>query len=145
MNGHNAALESRRTKRRRRNAVAAVEFALIAPVMMIFTFGLVEIGRFMMVKSQAVQATREGARMAIRPNADSGEVVTKVDQTLQLLAINGAGIELEPSDLAAAAPGSFVTVRVRINPSTVSWIPGFLDAAMSDIVSETTMRRESTE
>jgi len=117
---------------------------VIAPLMMLFTYGLVEIGNFMMVKSQAVQATREGARLAVCPTAQSTAVIAKVEQSLQLLAITDADIELIPIALTSAAPGDLVTVRVRINPSSIAWIPGFLDDAMPDIVVETVMRRETT-
>ncbi len=133
-----------RAKYLARRGVAAVEFAMIAPVMMVFTFGMVEVGRYMMVKSQAIQATREGARLAVLPNASSSAVTSKVQESLQLLAINNATIELIPSTLSTAAPGSYVTVRVRIDPTTVSWVPGFLDPYIPDFVAETVMRREST-
>ena len=130
---------------RNRSAVAAVEFAVIAPIMMLFTFGLIEMGRFMMVKNQAVQATREGARFAVRPSADSDAVIAVVNASLRSLAINNATIELEPEILTNAEPGSFVTVRVRIDPDEVSWVPDFMDGTIPDMVVETIMRRESTE
>jgi len=98
----------------------------------------------MMVKSQAVQATREGARLAVVPTASSDSVINKVNETLQILSIYGATIELEPGALSAAAPGSFVKVRVRIDPKSITWVPGFLDANMPDIVVETVMRREAS-
>jgi len=75
------------TRRKKRRGTAVVEFAVIAPLMMLFTFGLVETGRLLMVKSQAVQATREGARLAVVPTADSASVIAKVDETLQILFI----------------------------------------------------------
>lgn len=127
-----------------RLGAAAVEFAIIAPLMMTFTFGLVEVGRLTMVKSQAIQATREGARLAVLPNAQSSQVIDKVNNALGVLSINSAVVELEPSILATATPGSYVTVRVRIDPTSVSWIPGFLDPYVPDVVAETVMRREAT-
>jgi len=132
------------TRRKKRRGTAVVEFAVIAPLMMLFTFGLVETGRLLMVKSQAVQATREGARLAVVPTADSASVIAKVDETLQILSIHNATIELEPVTLSTAPPGSFVTVRVRIDPTSITWVPGFLDTVIPDIVVETVMRREAT-
>ncbi len=127
-----------------RRAAAAVEFALIAPLMMAFTFGLVEVGHLMMIKSQAIQATREGARLAVLPNAQSVQVVNRVKESLELLAVTNANVQLEPAVLTTAVPGSLVTVRVVIDPASVSWVPGFLSNAVPDLVAETTMRREAT-
>jgi hypothetical protein len=99
----------------------------------------------MMVKNQAVQATREGARFAVRPSAESDDVIAIVNTSLRSMAINQATIELEPQILTNAVPGSFVTVRVRIDPNDVSWVPDFMEDSIPDMVVETVMRRESTE
>ena len=71
-----------RTAAKRRGA-SAVEFAMIAPVMIGFTFGLVELGRITLVKQTATHASREGARVAVRPTATTEEV---------LEVLNSAGI-----------------------------------------------------
>ncbi len=135
----------RRSHAEKRLGAAAVEFAVIAPVMMLFTFGLVEIGRLMLVKQTAIHATREGVRVAIRPMADNADILQRVNEELALLGINGATIELEPSSVELAEPGSAVTVRVRINLNSISAVPGLFDYAVTDIVAESSMRRESTE
>ena len=62
-----------------RRAASAVEFALIAPLMISFTFGLIEFGRLMLVKQTATHATREGARVAVRPSAETIDVLERVD------------------------------------------------------------------
>ena len=131
-------------KPKSRLGASAVEFALIAPLMITFTFGLVELGRLMLVKQTATHATREGARIAVRPTADSDEVIDRVNQELALLSIQGATIEVEPELVEEADPGSEVTVRVRVGIDSVSWIPGFFDFTATEIVAESSMRREST-
>ena len=133
-----------RNRKRRRLGVAAVEFAVIAPLMMLFTFGLVEIGRFMLVKEAATHATREGARIAVRPSADIDEVVQRVNEELAIMSINDATITIDPPDLDAAEPGSFVTVSVAIAPESISWVPGVINIEAAAIVAESKMRREST-
>ena len=130
-------------KRHRRGA-AAVEFAVIAPLMILFTFGMIEMGRMMMVKNAATQATREGARAAILPGATDSDVIAEVNRELRLMSIPSATVETEPSLVATAPPGSDITVRVRIDPDTVSWMPGFFTFAIPEIVAESVMRREST-
>ncbi|TWU34366.1 TadE/TadG family type IV pilus assembly protein [Novipirellula artificiosorum] len=131
-------------RRRKCRGTSAVEFALIAPLMIAFTFGIVEIGRLSLVKQSATHATREGARVAIRPTATGGDVIEAVQKELAILAIDGAAIEVEPALVEEAAPGSLITVRVRIGIASVSWVPGFLDFGTTDLVAESSMRREST-
>ncbi len=136
---------SKRTKNKlHRSGVAAVEFAVIAPLMLLFTFGLIEMGRFMLVKEAATHATREGARVAVRPFATSDEVLQRVNEELAIMSINDATVVINPSDLASAEPGSFVTVTVNIMPDSISWVPGIIDIGGAAITAESKMRREST-
>ena len=137
-------IRRRHRKPASRLGASAVEFALIAPLMILFTFGLVELGRLMLVKQTATHATREGARIAVRPLADSNDVIDRVNEELALLAIENATIETVPATLEDAEPGSQVTVRVRVDIASVSWIPGFFDFNATEIVAESSMRREST-
>lgn len=130
--------------RRRRTGAAAVEFALIAPLMILFTFGLIELGRLMLVKESATQATRQGARLAIRPNAETNDVVQRVKDELALMSVDQATIDIDPANLSMATPGTYVTVKVSIPTESVSWIPGFFDFQAPNIVAESVMRREST-
>lgn len=128
-----------------RRGSSAVEFAMIAPLMILFTFGLVEIGRLMLVKQTLTHATREGARVAVRPNADIADVTQRIRDELQILAIENPVIETEPASLESAEPGAAVTVRVSVGINSVSWIPEYFNFAVDEIVAETCMRREYTQ
>ncbi len=141
------------TRRSNRNAkrnskqrvgAAAVEFAVVAPVMIALTFGLIEMGRMMMVKNAATQACREGARLAVTPTANSESVEDVVRQELELYDISASNVIITPSVLGSAQPGDTVSVKVQINVDANSWIPGFISLAIDSIESETQMRREST-
>lgn len=135
----------RRRSRRNRRGAAAVEFALIAPLMLLFTFGMIETCRMILVKSAAVQATREGARMAVLPSANPEAVRQRVMDELNLMSIDSATIELEPEIFSSAEPGSNITVRVRIAPEEVSWLPSILTLTIPEISATSVMRRESTD
>lgn len=138
-------LLNHRWSSKQRRGAAAVEFAMIAPLMILLTFGLVELGRMMLVKQTAIHATREGARIAVRPTAENEEIFARVNEELALLGINGATVEMVPASIEMADPGSPVTLRVRIDLGSVSVVPGFFDFAVTEIVAESSMRRESTE
>ncbi len=127
-----------------RRGASAVEFAMIAPVMIGFTFGLIELGRITLVKQTATHATREGARIAVRPTAEATDVKDRVNEELALWDLEGATVEIEPSDFEEAAPGTQVTVRVKINLASISWIPNYFSFDTVDLTAESSMRREST-
>ena len=135
----------KRQRKRNRQGAATVEFALIAPLMILFTFGTIEIGRLLMVKNAATQATREGARAATLPTATDENILARVQTELDLLSISGATIETVPAAISSAAPGETILVRVRIDPDEVSWAPSFFPFEIPEIVAESSMRRESTE
>src|SRR5690606_32800631 len=56
---------SYRLFRRNRRGASAVEFALVAPIFVLFVFGMVEYGRMVMVQQVLTNASREGARRAV--------------------------------------------------------------------------------
>jgi len=128
----------------RRRGVAAVEFALIAPVMFLIAFGMIEIGSVMMIKNALTQASRIGARAGTLPMSTSEGIYAKVREELQLMNLEHAAITIHPEVLALIPPGGNVTVRVSVDPSTVGWVPQFLKLPINSVVAETTMRREST-
>ncbi|TWU26654.1 TadE-like protein [Novipirellula galeiformis] len=134
----------RRKKKATRLAASAVEFALVAPLMIAFTFGLVELGRMMLVKQTATHATREGARIAVRPTATTSEVVDRVNDELALMGIQNATVVTVPASIQTSTPSGIVTVRVAIDISSITWVPGFLNLDATQIVAESSMRREST-
>lgn len=134
-----------RVQKKKRRGAAAVEFALIVPVMLTFTFGLIEISRISLFKESMVQATREGARLGIKPSATTEEVITRVSQELGIMGIDGATVTIEPSSLSQAGPGESVRVNVSVPVNQASWVGGYFSFGGTDIVAETVMRRESTD
>ena len=46
-------------------AASAAEFALVVPLLLLFIFGIIDVGRFMWEVNQAEKATQVGARMAV--------------------------------------------------------------------------------
>lgn len=53
---------------KRCDAAAGVEFALVLPVLILFLFGTIDVGRYMWSINQLEKATQMGARMAVVTN-----------------------------------------------------------------------------
>lgn len=115
-------MPSRRGRPKRR-AIAAVEFAVVAPLVFLLLFGMIEFGRMLMVQQILTNASREGARRAIIESSTASEVATVVAEYLQNNSISGATSSVEPSDLTSVGAGDPVTVSVSVQYDQVSWLP----------------------
>ncbi len=122
---------------------AAVEFALVAPLLVVLTFGMIEISRMVMVKQLLINASREGARLAVLPTANEQQVMTQVQGDLASAMISGATISISPESLTSAPAGTPVTVSIAVSSTNVSWLPKPLFVISQNISAATTMRRES--
>ena len=126
-----------------RHGAAAVEFAFIAPLMIFLTFGLIELGRLSMLRDSAIHATREGARVAIKPSATTSEISSRVEEELGLMGISGGSSTVDfTSDGSTGV--ELVTVNVYIPIAENSWLPNTLAMGHTNIEGSTTMRRESS-
>lgn len=75
----------RRTRRTDRGA-AAVEFALLLPVLLLILAGIVDFGRAMFTQISVTNAAREGARAAIGGSATAGDIATRAQASAPSLA-----------------------------------------------------------
>ena len=137
---------SRRRARRRKyceKGAAVVEFALVAPLLMLLTMGMMEVGRLVMVKQLLVNASREGARLAVLPGSSAAEVCSQVESELAASSVHGVIVSVAPATLGTAPAGTPVTVTVDVEASKVSWIPNPAFSIQSTLTGSTTMRKES--
>lgn len=151
------------------NGVSAVEFALIAPLLFVLTFGIIEFGILLFDKAVVTNASREGARAAIvytdvinedgthtYSPADYEAISAVVARYTDAYLINLGGISIPtvdpliytgPSGTGAPESGGDVTVRVtyRYNflvfPDLTELIGGTFNGTI-DLVGTTVMRME---
>lgn len=71
-------------QRRQRSGAAAVEFAVVVPVVIVILMAIFEYGRFMFTYTTATNAAREGARYAAVHTSDktTAEVITQIDNRM---------------------------------------------------------------
>jgi Flp pilus assembly protein TadG len=127
--------------------VAAVEFAIVAPVFILMILGMIEIGRAVMVQQIITNASREGARVAVLPGSTASEVTTRVESILTSSGINGAtvailneaGQSMNPED---AGFGDVIDVTVSVPFNQVSWLPASRYLAGKNLTASTIMRGE---
>jgi Flp pilus assembly protein TadG len=137
-----------------RRGVAAVEFALVAPLFFMFVFGIIEYGRMVMVQQVMTNAAREGARIAIVPGTATATVQSQVATYLTNGAVissasvlnSGTGkpsMTVSPDPPSGAASGSLVTVTVTVPFTSVSWLPTPIYLGATTMTATCTMRTEN--
>src|SRR6266446_4936662 len=93
-----------------RRGVAAVEFALVAPVFFVLVFGMIEYGRVVMVQQVLTNAVREGARNGVVNGSTTSGVTSAVNNYLTSAGIHTATVTVSPSPPSSAVYGASVTV-----------------------------------
>jgi Flp pilus assembly protein TadG len=117
-----------KTKHKPRRAVAVVEFAVIAPILVFLVLGMIELARGMMVKEILTDAARRGCRTAILPSGTTSGVTTDVTTVLSnnsistanlttTLLVNGAA-----TDISKSPSGAKISLKVSVPVSDVAWI-----------------------
>jgi Flp pilus assembly protein TadG len=104
-----------RVNRGRRGSVS-VEMALLLPLVMLLTTGLVEYGWMFLKVQQINSAARNGARLASLPDAVNAVVLDAVAGELHRNGLGGSGytVTLAPSDVSAPMSGEPVSVTVTV-------------------------------
>jgi Flp pilus assembly protein TadG len=125
-----------------RGGVAAVEFAIVAPLLMMVVFGIIEFGRMIMVQQILTNASREGARRAIIEDATHTEVQALVSTYLTNASVSSADVTVQPVDLSNVGFGDPVTVTVAVPFDDVSWAGAAWFLGGSMLQAETIMQGE---
>jgi Flp pilus assembly protein TadG len=103
-----------RNNRDRCRGAALVEMAIVVPVLLILTLGLIEYGWAFLRASQINMAARHGVRTAVRPAATDTDVTNAVAWMMQQAGLQNSGYTMTHSDLNVAT-GQPVTVQIDVN------------------------------
>ena len=118
---------------RPRRAAAALEFAIVAPLLLLIFTGMMEFSRAMTVLAILANAARTGARAAAITPGTYSDVRTMVEAVLTpaglsgtetiVVEVNGVAVADDATFAATATPGSAIAVRVSIPYDRISWLP----------------------
>ena len=105
-----------------RRGTAAVEFAIIAPLLFLLLAGVIEFGQAFRIEHLLANAARRGARTAITDDAATSQVLQKVKtQCVQTMGVNETDVTVELAingmtgvALSQAEEGDEISLTVRV-------------------------------
>ena len=140
------AVGPRPTGRRPRPGAAAVEFAVVLPVLLVFLLGMVEIGRAIMVSQVLSHAARSGARLGVLDTSTTAAVRSDVERRLADAGVKGATVSVlvggSAGEVKGATTGTEVAVRITVPYADVSWLSGSRHLAGKSLSGRCAMRHE---
>jgi Flp pilus assembly protein TadG len=132
---------SRKINELRRGATA-VEFAITAPVFLVFLLAAFEFGWLNVVRHTADNAAYEAARTAVVPGATAAEAKAKADKLLKIVGTRSATVTITPNPLTVNSDSVTVKIEVPMDKNGLI-VPRF--TKKSTIVASSTLRTERSE
>lgn len=123
--------------RTRDRGAAAVEFALIVPVLVLLAFGIAELGRAFHLQSMLSGAAREGVRVMALQNSPSA-ARDRVRSYASTVTLTDSQIAVTPTSCPAGATTTGTTATVTVTYPTDLFFGSF--NAKLDVVGKASMR-----
>lgn len=111
---------------RSRRAVAVSELAITLPILVLIVLGTIEVCSMIFLQQGLRISAYEGARVALVPGSDSGNVQAACQQVLDDRRISFGSISVQPSNFDQQPYGSIVQVTVTAPCSDNSLFAPFL-------------------
>lgn len=122
-----------RQPKRNRRGVAAAEFAVCLPVIVLLVLAMIESCTMIFLKQSVTIAAYEGARIAVSENARAGDVQRASQQVIDDRGVQNATITITPNNFQNLSIGEYIEVSVSAPANDNSVIPGnfFLGKTLS--------------
>ena len=125
-----------------RAGAVAVEFAITAPIFLVFLLAAFEFGWLNVMRHTADNAAYEAARTAIVPGATSAEALAKANSLLNVVGARGATVNITPTTITNST--AEITVAVDLPMSSNGLIvPRFTGKTVLHSVSTLRTERSS--
>lgn len=96
-----------------RRGVVLIEAALVFPILLLLTFGLIEYGWLFLRMESLSNAARRGARVAVTPDATNSDVLSAIGNMMTDSGLGDSGYTVTVSSLVVD-PGETVTVHIVV-------------------------------
>lgn len=123
----------------RRSGAAAVEMAMVLPILILFFFAQVELVRLNNIRNSVYLSAYEGAREGLIPGATTTDIENRVNMILNAVGAVNATITIEPTTIEASTERVKVTVAVPLDDNSwtlPSFAPGKVLSATVELVRE---------
>ncbi len=107
-----------------RRGVAATEFAVCLPVIVLLVLGMIECCTMIFLKQSLTVAAYEGVRTALEDKAVGTDVRRSSQQILTQRRVQAGAITVNPADIPSTPVGQYITVTVSAPADRNSVIPG---------------------
>jgi Flp pilus assembly protein TadG len=143
------------TPRRSERGAALIEMALTLPILLLVCVGIFEFGRAYQTWQVMTNAAREGARVAVLPNAVAGGSDARVRQYLQmggLVSDSSVGVAVTAVQVSMGAAGTASGTKVTVSypftfmvlqPVAQLVVKGSMSGAPIVLTATSTMRNET--
>jgi Flp pilus assembly protein TadG len=96
-----------------------VEFALVFPLLLLVSLGIIDFGLLFQRYEVLTNAAREGARVSVLPGYGSADVIARVNQYLQATSLSAESVSTDVGDAETLDLGASC---VTVIPVTVSYV-----------------------
>lgn len=138
-----AQLKNNSNNNSKRRGLALIELAIVLPLLLAITFGVMEYGWMFLKANQIANAARQGARVGARPNATAATITTAVNNAMTAgsMPTSAYTITITPANPSTLLSGQQLTVRVRATYANIDLgLP--LIPVPTNLTSQVTMARE---
>lgn len=124
-----------------RRGIAATEFAVCLPILMVLVIGTIEACSMIYLKQTLTAAAYEGIRSSLVAGSTTADVENACRRILDPRRVRGATITVTPANYASQPEQTWITVRVTASGGDNSVIAGWFYAALV-VDGEATMMKE---
>ncbi len=120
---------------------AAVELAVVLPLLLTLVFGIIEFGWVFMVRETLTNSSREGCRVAVLQGSTEQDIQERVDASM-----GPTGLTTYTVQISRSSPGDpDEKVQVLIPYADVSLLGGFFGPTDFNLGATTVMRKEGAD
>lgn len=133
-------------KNRTFRGTATIEMALVLPLLMALTFGLIEYGWIFLKLQQVTEAARHAARIGVTADATNGDITNAVAALMDDAGLGASGYEvaISPGETAGLTAGEPLKITVAVPYENIELIGVPLIPVPPSLRASVTMAKEGS-